>query len=55
MSTIERKDNACTQTEVNEVGFIVVASAWSLFYLIMIVLAISDQTLGRLTELAALN
>lgn len=55
MSTIERKDNAHTQTEINEASLVVVASAWLVFYLVMIVEAISDQTLGRLAELAARN
>jgi hypothetical protein len=51
----KRKDNRITQTEVNEAGVIVVASAWLLLYLVMIVAMISDQSLGRLIELAVRN
>lgn len=45
-------DNAHTQIEVTN-GQIVVASAWSVVFLIMIVLAVTDQALGRWIELAA--
>lgn len=55
MSTRERKDNAHMQTDVNAAGLVAVASAWSVFYLIMIVMALSGQTLGRFVEFAARN
>ena len=52
MSTIGRNANAQMQTEVTT-GSVVVASAWSVFYLIVIVLAVTDQALGRWIEIAA--
>ena len=55
MSTRERKDNAHMQTDINEAGLVVVASAWSVFYLMIIVMALSGQTLGGLVEVAARN
>lgn len=45
-------DNPHTQIEVTN-GQIASASAWSVLFLIMIVLAVTEPTLGRFVELAA--
>lgn len=52
MPTSERNDNAHTQIEVTN-GQIVVASAWSVVFLLMIVLMVTDQASGRWIEIAA--
>ena len=45
-------DNAHPKSEVTT-GEIVAASVWSVFFLIMITLAVTDQALGRWIEIAA--
>jgi hypothetical protein len=50
--TSVRNDNAHPQSEVTS-GEITMASVWSVFYLIAIVLAVTGQTLGPWIELAA--
>ena len=45
-------DNAHPKSEVTT-GEIVAASVWSVFFLIMIALALTDQALGRWIEIAA--
>ena len=45
-------DNAHPQSEVTT-GQIAAASVWSVFFLVMIVLAITDQTFAAAIELAS--
>ena len=47
-----RNDNAHPKSEVTT-GQIAAASVWSVFFLIMIALALTDQALGRWIEIAA--
>lgn len=54
MSTGDRKDKH-THADVNAAGLVAVATAWSVFYLIIIVMAVSGQTLSRFVEFAARN
>jgi hypothetical protein len=53
MSTKERNTNAHMQTEFNESGVVVSASAWLAFYLFMIEQAITNPSLGHWIELSA--
>lgn len=52
MPTSAREDSPHSQSEATT-GEIAVASAWSVIYLIAIVLAVTGQTLGHWTEIAA--
>lgn len=52
MPTAVSNDNAHPKIEVTP-GEVMMASVWSVFYLIAIVLAVTGQTLGRWIELAA--
>lgn len=47
-----RNDNAHPQSEVT-IGAIAAASVWSVFFLVMIVLAVTDRTFVAAIELAS--
>lgn len=52
MPTLAGEKSPHSQCEPT-IGEIAVASAWLVAYLIMIVMAVTGQTLGHVTELAA--
>jgi hypothetical protein len=48
-----RDENSNMQNEADEVGLVVMASAWSVFYVVMIAASVTGHLFSSWTELAA--
>jgi hypothetical protein len=53
MRKLRRDENSNMRNEADGVGLVVMASAWSIFYLIMIVASVTGHLFNSWTELAA--
>jgi hypothetical protein len=53
MLKLGRDENSNMRNEADGVGLVVMASAWSVFYLVMIVASVTGYLFNSWTELAA--
>jgi hypothetical protein len=53
MRKLGRDENSNMRNEADGVGLVVMASAWSVFYLVMIVASVTGHLFNSWTELAA--